>query len=86
MNSSALNYKEEAIVDAVLTIFQSMSQKMQNALWAKLNSAMDSNRAKHKASAKEASDFLDTLVVKGGDPVPPEEDGLRALCEQKYSL
>lgn len=86
MNSSALNYKEAAIVDAVLTIFQGMSQKMQNALWAKLNSAMVSSKPKPKVSEQDASKFLDALVVKGGVPVPPEEDGLSALCEQKYSL
>lgn len=35
---------------------------------------------------KEALAYVETMVSKGGKPVPADEDGLDALVEMKYAL
>ena len=35
---------------------------------------------------KEALAYVQTMVSKGGKPVPPDENGLDALVEMKYAL
>lgn len=35
---------------------------------------------------KEALAYVETMVSKGGKPVPADENGLDALVEMKYAL
>lgn len=35
---------------------------------------------------KEALAYVETMVSKGGNPVPADENGLDALVEMKYAL
>ena len=35
---------------------------------------------------KEALAYVETMVSKGGKPVPPDANGLDALVEMKYAL
>lgn len=87
MNTN-LNQRDSAVVDAVMTLFNSVDKDTQSVLWVKINSAIKKSSASNKKimTDEEASKFLDSLVVKGGEPVPPEEDGMNAFVEQKYRL
>ena len=52
-----------------------------------MNKKPQSSRLKHiedSAEFKEALAYMDTLMVKGGKPVPADEDGKGAVARIKY--
>lgn len=87
MNTTNITPQESAMVNSIWTLFQGLSQDTKKILLIRLNNTIPIRPNKKKAmSEEEALRYLDSLVVKGGKPVPPEEDGMHAFVEQKYRL
>ena len=44
------------------------------------------NIAKEKNDIEKVMSIMDSMMIKGGKPVPANEKGIDALIEQKYKL
>lgn len=87
MNTFTANSQESAIVNGIWTLFQGLSQDTKKILLIKLNESIPSKvNKKKKMTKEEASRYLDSLTVRGGEPIPPDENGLDAMIEIKHLI
>ena len=66
----------------------SVSEAMERALTLLLGKSRQSEKEKMEESAefKNALAYVDTLMSKGGTPVPADEDGKGAVARFKYGV
>ena len=89
MATTALHYpSESSVTDAYWTLLSSLSLKVRRALALRLEASIaqeTQNREKEeKKGIAEALSFIDSLSIKGGQPVPTDEKGIDALIDYKY--
>lgn len=82
--------RNHVMANALMSMFKVMDTDTQLALLKRLSSFMAKKSAastsNHAMSLDEARNFLNRLVVRGGETVPAEEDGMDAWVESKYQL
>lgn len=83
-----LDKKESHVANAIWTLIDSASVGVKRFLLLKLNQQINVetvNSVKQR-NKQEFIDYLDTIPMRGGSPVPADEDGKSALVDLKYSL
>lgn len=81
MNTAILsNGTSYYIPQADLTFFTELAERMK---WQPVSSV---KKADKREKLDEAMTLMETMMVKGGTPVPSDADGLDILVEEKYSL
>lgn len=68
------------IPQADLPFFTELAERMKWQIVSKVKKANKTVRL------NQAMDLMDTMMVKGGTPVPADADGLDILTEEKYRL
>ena len=63
-----------------LSFFTELAERMK---WQIVSKVKKTDRT---AKLNQAMALMDTMMVKGGTPVPADADGLDILTEEKYSL
>ena len=66
------------IPQADLSFFTALAERMKWHIVSKVK------KADKTAKLNQAMAFMDTMMVKGGTPVPADADGLDILAEEKY--
>ena len=67
--------------DEKITLIAMLSLSMANA-----EQPAPQKKAPKVLNLEQAMSLLDTMMVKGGKPVPAEEDGKEALAQIKYGV
>ena len=76
---------ESSTIDALWTILSQQTDTVKKALADRLKDSLSQNmKSDRTKSMEEALDFVRTLSVKGGDPVPEDENGIETLINEKY--
>ena len=63
-----------------LSFFTELAERMKWKIVSKVK------KANKTAKLNQAMALMDTMMVKGGTPVPADADGLDIMAEEKYSL
>lgn len=76
---------ESSTIDALWTILSQQTDTVKKALADRLKDSLSQNmKSDRTKSMEEALDFVRTLSVKGGGPVPEDENGIETLINEKY--
>lgn len=76
---------ESSTIDVLWTILSQQTDTVKRALADRLKDSLSQNmKSDRTKSMEEALDFVRTLSVKGGDPVPEDENGIETLINEKY--
>lgn len=81
MNTAVLsNGTSYYIPQSDLSFFTELAERMKWQLVSKVK------KANKTAKLNQAMALMDTMMVKGGTPVPADADGLDIMAEDKYKL
>lgn len=81
MNTAILsNGTSYYIPQSDLSFFTELAERMKWQLVSKVK------KANKTAKLNQAMALMDTMMVKGGTPVPADADGLDIMAEDKYNL
>lgn len=75
---------ESTTIDALWTILNQQTESVKRALAARLNQSLSVEKVVNLKKMDEALEFVKTLSIKGGNPVPADEKGIEALISEKY--
>ena len=83
--ATKIHYPNEAsTIDALWTILSQQSESVKRVLSQRLSESLVSKKSIHTKNLNEALAFVKTLSIKGGTPVPADENGIEALIHEKY--
>lgn len=75
---------ESTTIDALWTILNQQTESVKRALAERLNQSLSVEKVVSYKKMDEALEFVKTLSIKGGNPVPADEKGIEALINDKY--
>lgn len=76
---------ESSTIDALWTILSQQTDTVRKALAVRLKDSLSQNKKSGSTkSMEEALAFVRTLSIKGGNPVPADENGIETLINEKY--
>lgn len=75
---------ESTTIDALWTILNQQTESVKRALAERLNQSLSVEKVVSYKKMDEALEFVRTLSIKGGSPVPADEKGIEALIGEKY--
>lgn len=75
---------ESTTIDALWTILNQQTESVKRALAERLNQSLSVEKVVSYKKMDEALEFVRTLSIKGGNPVPADEKGIEALIGEKY--
>ena len=75
---------ENSTIEALWTILNQQSENVKKALVARLKESLSNEKVLPNKSMEEALAFIDTLSLKGQNPIPADENGIEALISEKY--
>lgn len=75
---------ESTTIDALWTILNQQTESVKRALAERLNQSLSVEKVVSYKKMDEALEFVKTLSIKGGNPVPADEKGIEALINEKY--
>lgn len=73
------------IPNSDLAFFKELAARMKWKIVGGLHTLSSSNRSKEQ-DLEKAMALMDTMMVKGGTPVPADEDGKGAIARVKYGV
>lgn len=75
---------EHSTIEALWTILSQQSESVKKVLVSRLKESLAQEKALPHKSMEEALAFVETLSLKGNNPVPADENGIEALISEKY--
>ena len=75
---------ENSTIEALWTILNQQSESVKKVLAARLKESLAHEKALPHKSMEEALAFVETLSLKGQNPIPADENGIEALISEKY--
>lgn len=85
-----LTNHEVMTLEAYWTLLRSLSQDARRELAGRLERSLEKDNGmvneRRNISLDSAMNFVKTLSVRGGQPVPSDDNGMDALIDKKYLL